>query len=92
MLLLSNGLKPSGAIRGANEKKALAKQELIIPELSAVEKEILEIIQEAEQIPANDLSRKYGKPIQHLSTALLSLEFAGLITCLPGNIFKSRQS
>ena len=24
MLLLSNGLKPSGAIRGANEKKALA--------------------------------------------------------------------
>lgn len=73
-----------------SKTKHKAKQQILVPELSPIEKKVLSIIHKEKQITADLLSTIAGKPIQHLSAALLTLEFAGLIVCLPGNIFKSR--
>jgi DNA processing protein len=38
---------------------------------------------------ANDLSREIQIPVQKMISILIIMEFKGLITALPGNIFKA---
>ena len=68
-----------------------AKQARLIPELSELEKNILEIIAEKSRISSDELCSITGRQIQHISPALLSLEFAGLILSRPGNIYIHRR-
>lgn len=63
-------------------------QKTIFPALSPLEKEIMDLISEYDKLPAEYISQALGKPIHHLSSALLKLEFAGLIANIPGNIYR----
>jgi DNA processing protein len=54
------------------------------------EMEIYDVLKEAGDITIDGLSRKLDKPVFKLSTVLLQMELAGLITLCPGNVYRVR--
>jgi len=53
------------------------------------EEEILyNVVLENKELTANELCVKSGIPVSKVSASMLSLEFAGMIKCLPGNAFR----
>ncbi|WP_439184025.1 DNA-processing protein DprA [Carboxylicivirga taeanensis] len=70
-----------------------SKQEVVQSSLfhtfsSAEEKALYDILLESKELTANELCVKSGLPVSKVSATMLSLEFGGLIKCLPGNTFK----
>lgn len=57
-------------------------------DLSPLEEKIFSLFSEVQELSPDDISRCMGRPVHHLSSALLKLEFSGLITSMPGNIYR----
>ncbi|MBS0010907.1 MAG: DNA-processing protein DprA [Bacteroidales bacterium] len=67
------------------------KQKKLFPdELSPLEEKIFGLFNEDNEIPAGEISRLLDKPLHQLSSALLKLEFSGLIAAMPGNIYRKK--
>ena len=60
--------------------------------LSPLEENIVELLQQHDYLSADTLGELLGTPVQRLSSALLSLQFSGKISSLPGNVFRIRQN
>jgi DNA processing protein len=73
--------KPEGSTR----KKAM----LSFEGFDAGERMLLEILQKfSGQLPIDELSWKSNLPVSQLASLLLGLEFRGVISSLPGKIYK----
>lgn len=70
------------------EKNQTKVKQMQITELNPLESKIIDCLKENNHISADHLGRLIKEPIQRLSPSLLSLEFAGIISSLPGNIYK----
>jgi DNA processing protein len=68
-------------------KKSVPYQQTIFTELTAPEREIIEILHK-NQLNANDLSKELNIPIQKMVSILVLMEFNGLVQSLPGGMFK----
>lgn len=68
-----------------NHKKPQAE---LFVELTEEEQKVVSILRR-NAISANELSREAGIPIQKLISILILLEFKGVVTALPGNIYKA---
>lgn len=64
------------------------RQAKIFCDLTPEEEAMLKIIRSEEYISLDSLSATTAKPVNEVTPILLALEMNGLITCLPGNIFK----
>lgn len=71
-------------IQDKNKKK---QRELFV-ELSADEKKLTEVLQEKEQVAIDELYAKTGLSSSSVAAALLMLEMQGLVTSLPGKMYK----
>jgi DNA processing protein len=71
------------------QKKGVVKEQTLFYSLSDDEHKIMDILHH-NQMNINDLSREMKLPIQKISSMLTTLEFNGLVTSLPGNIFKEK--
>ncbi len=69
-------------------KKGIARQKLLFQELNKEEELIIKTIKEYEKISMNDLSILADIPLGKISGILLNLEFEGLITPGPGNVYR----
>jgi len=72
----------------ANENKKAIQKELFIT-LSADESALLDAIRNASGITIDQLSLQCEIPVSRASSALLNLEFQGLVKCLPGKVYKT---
>lgn len=71
------------------EKARIETDQKRLPDnLSPLEKDIFKLISIQEKISADSLSEMLKTPLHSLSSALLSLEFSGLIRSIPGNYYK----
>jgi DNA processing protein len=71
--------------------RTVEKQKKLFPEhLSPLEEEIYVLFNEHEELAADQISISLGKPLHHLSSALLKLEFSGHISSMPGNIYRKK--
>jgi DNA processing protein len=67
------------------------KKKLFAPSegLDGDEKKVVELLaQNNNQLIIDELSWKTGMPVSHLASVLLSLEFKGIISPLPGKVYK----
>ncbi len=65
------------------------KQRKLFPEnLSPLEEQIFELINENQEVSSDQIARSLEKPFHQLSSALLKLEFSGLVESIPGNIYR----
>ncbi|MDT8400666.1 MAG: DNA-processing protein DprA [Bacteroidales bacterium] len=63
---------------------------LFTENLSPLEDKIYQLIYEFEELSADQISKSMEKPLHHLSSALLKLEFSGYIESMPGNIYRRK--
>ena len=70
------------------QKKAAKKQKELFIELTADEKTILKILGEKELTPIDELNLKSGLTSSAVAAATLNLELQGVITTLPGKMYK----
>lgn len=64
-------------------------QSSLFQSFNSKEEELLyNVIVENKELTTNELCIKSGLPVSKVSATMLSLEFAGLVKCLPGNAFK----
>lgn len=70
------------------DKKRIKKNHKPTPDLGPFESKIIDCLRDKQNLTADQLSRKTNEPIQRLSPSLLSLEFSGIISSLPGNIYR----
>ena len=68
-------------------KKAKPSQLAIFNELKQDEKELVNILQQSGKLPIDSICLRAGLPMSKVSSALLSLEFQGLVRSLPGKIY-----
>ena len=66
---------------------ASQKQGKLFEELSDKEKQIMEILGTENQMSMEKISLRSSIPLSRMSGILLNLELAGLIRCLPGDIY-----
>ncbi|MBK3517651.1 DNA-processing protein DprA [Carboxylicivirga marina] len=72
-----------------SEGKVDALQSSLFQSFNTKEEEVLyNTIVENKELTANELCVKSGLPVSKVSATMLSLEFAGLVKCLPGNAFR----
>ena len=72
----------------ANKKPQHKKQRELFIELTPEEKLLTDILQAEERLPIDALYLKSGLNSSAVAAALLSLEMQGVLTCLPGKIYK----
>ncbi|HNZ85798.1 MAG TPA: DNA-processing protein DprA, partial [Paludibacteraceae bacterium] len=65
----------------------IEQQQSLFVDLSDTEQEIFTIIKQNKVVHIDVLAIKISKSIKDLSPILLSMEFKGVIKCLPGNIY-----
>lgn len=70
------------------KKERVKQKKLFDDDLSPLEEKIFSLFSEATELSSDEISRCMGRPAHHLSSALLKLEFSGLITGMPGNIYR----
>ncbi|HCC69659.1 MAG TPA: DNA-protecting protein DprA [Bacteroidales bacterium] len=71
------------------KSKTENRQGKLFPEnLSPLEIKIFDLFQENDELSSDHISSYLNMPQHQLSSALLKLEFSGLITSIPGNIFR----
>ncbi len=68
------------------KKKAVQRQLFI--ELSDMEKQLFDLIQEESEIAIDSICYRVQMPVSKVSPLLLSLEFNGLVRCLPGKVYE----
>ncbi|MCU4175701.1 DNA-processing protein DprA [Carboxylicivirga sp. N1Y90] len=69
--------------------KTKPQQARLFNDFKSEEEEILyKLLLTSKELTANELSMQSSLPISKVSASMLSLEFAGLIKCLPGNAFR----
>jgi DNA processing protein len=71
-----------------NGEKTSPRQKLLFVELTDEEEKVLNLIKGSASIGIDTLSIESGIPVHKLSSILLNLEFEGIITVLPGNIYR----
>jgi DNA processing protein len=71
----------------SSEKPKTIQRELFV-NLTDDDRKIIEIIRNAGQINLDILSVMAEMPVSKVSPMLLNLEFAGLVKCLPGKMFR----
>lgn len=64
------------------------KQQKIFVELNAEEKKIVDLLKENETLGIDQISIKLECPTSKVASTLLTLEFQGIVQCLPGKVFK----
>lgn len=75
------GWESSGAV--------VASQSSLFHSFDTREEELLyNLILENKELTANELAVRSSLPVSKVSASMLSLEFSGLIKCLPGNAFR----
>ena len=72
---------------GAPEKKMITQKELFI-ELTPQENTILKIIREKETASIDEITPGCGFSSSMIAAAILNLELQGIITSLPGKLYK----
>ncbi len=72
----------------SNNNEVLTQSSLFPTFNSQDEEKLYNVMLENKELTANELCVKSGLPVSKVSANMLSLEFAGLIKCLPGNAFK----
>jgi DNA processing protein len=71
-------------------KTAEAVQPLLFADLSDEETELLSTLcRFPDGIQVNEIAIALGKPFSKISSLLLTMEFGGLVKCLPGGIYKA---
>lgn len=70
------------------EKREATQGALFISFNSAEEECLYNVLVQNKELTANELSHKSGIPVSRVSATMLSLEFNGLVKCLPGNAFR----
>ncbi|MDZ7740031.1 MAG: DNA-processing protein DprA [Bacteroidales bacterium] len=71
-----------------SKKEKSRQKKLFTDDLSPLEEKIFSLFSEVAELSADEISRLMNKPLHHLSSALLKLEFSGLISSIPGNIYR----
>ncbi|MDR3189291.1 MAG: DNA-processing protein DprA [Prevotellaceae bacterium] len=69
-------------------KKQPVQQSLFLPELSDDEKKLFELLTPTEAQSIDVICRSSGLSMPKVSSALLNLEFSGLVKALPGKMFQ----
>lgn len=69
------------------EKKARAQKELFI-ELSAEEKQIIQLLQEKEMVHIDEINLQSGLSSSAAAAAILNLELQNVVASLPGKMYK----
>lgn len=69
-------------------KKKVSNQRKIFVEFSSEEKKLLKIVEENHRIAIDRICLLAQMPTSKVASTLLKLEFDGVITCLPGKVFK----
>ncbi|MFN2380505.1 MAG: DNA-processing protein DprA [Bacteroidales bacterium] len=72
------------------EQKDIPTQKTLFADMTPLEKEISILIDQHEYLTGDQIADLLGTPAHRLSSALLSLQFSGLISALPGNIYKRK--
>lgn len=68
-------------------KENTPKQMRIFPDLSPVEQQIVDLLQDHGKLEIDIIGLKTKLPINTIASQLLQMEFAGIIKCLPGKIY-----
>ena len=68
------------------KKKTMQKE--LFPELTQEEKDVVDIISEKETASIDEITPCCNFSSSTIAAALLSLELQGIITCLPGKLYK----
>jgi DNA processing protein len=72
------------------EQKAAPGQQILFSDMTPLEKEIAALIYQHQYLTGDQIGEMLGTPAHRLSSALLSLQFSGRISALPGNIYKRK--
>ena len=88
--MLVNSAHDIKYIMGWNDNKnnALVQKKLFV-DLSEIEKKIVKIIEDHEQIGIDRICLLAEMPTSKIASTLLNLEFKGVVECLPGKVFKT---
>ncbi len=71
----------------SNENKLPIQQSLFI-DLTEKQQNIVNAIRMKESISLNEIAISIGEAVSKTSSALLEMEFLGVVKCLPGNLYK----
>lgn len=63
------------------------RQRKLFHELSDQEEKIIKILQDEGDVAIDRISLKCNIPVSRIPSVLLGLELAGLIKCLPGDVY-----
>jgi len=63
-------------------------QPRLFADLSDGEQKIVDLLQLEGESPIDRICHQTGLPVNKVSSTLLSLEFSGIVKCLPGKVFK----
>jgi DNA processing protein len=69
-------------------KQGARRQQQLFIELTANEKIILELLQEKETVPIDEINQKSGLSSSTVAAAILSLELQNVIVSLPGKLYR----
>jgi DNA processing protein len=74
------------------EQKRNTGQQTLFTDMTPLEKDISILIDQYQSLTGDQIAEMLGTPAHRLSSALLSLQFSGRISALPGNIYKRKGS
>jgi DNA processing protein len=69
-------------------KEKLRQQKELFIELTAEEKQIIQLLQEKEMVPIDEINLKSGLSSSTAAAAILNLELQNVIASLPGKMYK----
>jgi DNA processing protein len=65
------------------------KQKDLFPDISEDDKEVMALLHKnTDGLQINQIAMELGRPVSATSAHLMQMEFAGLVRCLPGNLYK----
>ena len=70
------------------KKKEARKQKELFIELSAEEKQVIQLLQDNEAVHIDEINLKSGLSSSTAASAILNLELQGVITSMPGKMYK----
>ena len=70
------------------KKKEVKKQRELFIDLSAEEQQVVQLLQEKELVHIDEINLKSGLSSSAAAAAILNLELQGMVTSLPGKMYK----
>lgn len=65
------------------------KQKDLFPDISEDDKQVMALLHKnTDGLQINQIAMELGRPVSATSAHLMQMEFAGLVRCLPGNLYK----